>query len=41
LAVKLRNRLDAVKRGDRHLSLTALQPDIHNLASFLQAQGAY
>jgi len=37
---KVRNRLDAVKRGELHLSLTTLQPDIHDLASAHRAQGA-
>jgi len=41
LLSEVRNYLYGVKRGDLHLSLTTLQPDIQTLASAHQAQGAY
>jgi hypothetical protein len=36
LLSKLRNRLDAVQRGDVGLSLAALQPGVQNLQVFIR-----
>jgi hypothetical protein len=41
LLSKVRNRVDAVTRGDCRLALTALQPDVQKLASVHQEQDTH